>query len=159
MNHPADDLEFPRDLLTGRHTATHQVQVELFGRSISTPADWPPFEPEELSERAAYEQTSLSQLDYQSTVAPSRQDLASLVLRLDTYNEDVPEQIESRRRGRSERRQRWPHHEPNSEPLASDVFFYNRIAEGVTCFWYYSVIFDDLNTVLINTVLGSHVEF
>ena len=109
-----------------------RLEFEWFGRSLSSP-DWPVFEPEELNERAVYEQTSL---DYQSTVAPWRPDLASRVLRLDTYYEDVPEQTQTRGRRRRERRQRWPHQEPNPEQLASTGFFYNGTADGATCFWY-----------------------
>ena len=112
-----------------------RLEIEWFGRSFSSP-DWPDFEPEELSERAVYEQTPLTLLDYQSTVAPSRPDLVSRVLRLDTYYEDVPEQTQTRGRRRRDRRQRWPHHEPNPEQLASAGFFYNGTADGATCFWY-----------------------
>ena len=159
LSHSADDLEIARDQLTRTfatgdpvnicsvpHEDLPQVVLDLRVQCIPLPPsvddgalstpDWPDFEPEELSERAVYEQTPLSLLDYQSTVAPSRPDLASQVLRLDTYFEDVPEQTQPRGRGCRERRQRWPHHEPNPEQLASAGFFYNGTADGATCFWY-----------------------
>lgn len=110
------------------------LECEWFGLDFSSSMDWA--DSEEPNERSVYEQTPLSLLDYQSTVAPSRPDLSSKVLTFDTYYETEPQlQTKLGIRERRERRQRWLHHEANPKQLTSSCFVFNGTEDDATCSW------------------------
>jgi hypothetical protein len=116
------------------------LELELFGRALPSPEalEWPDLEPELLSERAVYEQAPLSQLDYHSTEAPSRPDLASRELRLDTDFEDMPIQTLARARGPTARGSLRPHLKQILEQRASIGFFYIVLTNRPSGSWYYN---------------------